>query len=413
MKKSAIAIAVAAALGTSAVALAETTLYGSARVSVDFTNPDLSDTYKNGITVNGKDYQIRYNGNSVNTEKFTEVWNDASRLGVRGSEDLGSGISAIYQYEFGVDVPGSKQGDKDIGTTGTNYWDSNRPRWVGLKGDFGALTLGTQFTPYYNVIGYTDTFNSNKTFDRDYYLRGSNTLSTPVFFQKGIAQLRRGSSVVYTTPNWNGLSAQGMVTMDGTPGANNVDQWEANLTYANGPWFVGGAFLQDRDQQYGTPNANGTTPKQHDNQYGVAAGWDNKQFGIGGSWQQYKPDETVNTLNLTVTPGTASTPGTVNITGIEYAKVNAYTLQGQVYFGSEVFRLTGSYVKPDNIDTKAYVFEAGLQHNLSKRTRLWLEGVYTKQSFDDAKKTVGGTTYEINPDDANMYLVSAGIRHDF
>ncbi len=173
-----------------------------------------------------------------------QVWNNSSRLGVRGSEDLGSGISAIYQYEFGVNVPGQN----DQGSS--EYFNSNRPRWVGLKGDFGALTLGTQFTPYYNVIGYTDTFNSSKTFDQDYYLRGNKTLGNPVLFQKGIAQLRRGSSVVYTTPNWNGLSAQGMVVMNGTPGANNVDQWEANLTYANGPWFVGGAFLQDRDVTY-------------------------------------------------------------------------------------------------------------------------------------------------------------------
>ncbi len=63
MKKSAIAIAVAAALGTSAVAMAETTLYGSARVSVDWTNPDMSDfanlNYRSNPNGNFEDCQYQ------------------------------------------------------------------------------------------------------------------------------------------------------------------------------------------------------------------------------------------------------------------------------------------------------------------------------------------------------------------
>ncbi|MFO1428759.1 MAG: porin [Candidatus Competibacteraceae bacterium] len=404
MKKSAIAIAVAAALGTSAVAMAETTLYGSARVSVDWTNPDMS-------TFEDLNYRATPDDNfqTVNTNKYLQVWNDSSRLGVRGSEDLGSGISAIYQYEFGVDVPG-----------GNNYFNSNRPRWVGLKGDFGALTLGTQFTPFYNVIGYTDTFNSNKTFDQDYYLRGTQTLSNPVLFQKGIAELRRGSSVVYTTPNWNGLSAQGMVVMNGTPGANNVDQWEANLTYSNGPWFVGGAVLQDRDVTYtsSTPGARtvAQTQDNHDMQYGVALGFDNKRFGIGASWQQYHPENDLTGPDaFVITLPTATAAG--GLTGVEHTTVNAYTLQGQYYFGSEVLRLTGSYIKPKDLDSKQWVVEFGFQHNLSKRTRLWAEYIYTTQKFEDNTVTVatptGTAVFDINPNDANMHMVSAGIRHDF
>jgi len=402
MKKSAIAIAVAAALGTSAVAMAETTLYGSARVSVDWTNPDMSD-FGN----------LRYQATpgsgfeTINTNKYLQVWNNSSRLGVRGSEDLGSGISAIYQYEFGVDVPGN-----------TNYFNSNRPRWVGLKGDFGALTLGTQFTPFYNVIGYTDTFNSNKTFNQDYFLRGNRTLDNPVLFQKGIAELRRGSSVVYTTPSWSGLSAQGMVVMNGTPGANNVDQWEANLTYANGPWFAGAAFVQDRDVTYTSsqPGARTTytSSDQQDNQYGAALGWDNKQFGLAFSWQMYNPQNTLKGADaFYITPPTALGANNGGLTGVQHVKVNAYTLQGQYYFGSEVLRLSGSTIRPENLNNNLYVFEAGFQHNLSKRTRLWLEYVRTQQSFDNFDVTVRNTVYSINPNDANMNLVSAGIRHDF
>ena len=413
MKKSAIAVAVAAALGTSAVAMAETTLYGSARVSVDWTNPDMSD-FAN------LNYRSNSNGGfeTINTNKYLQVWNNSSRLGVRGSEDLGSGISAIYQYEFGVNVTGQNDGPGS-----SEYFNSNRPRWVGLKGDFGALTLGTQFTPYYNVIGYTDTFNSTKTFNRDYFLSGSSTMGNPVFFQKGIAELRRGSSVLYTTPNWSGLSAQGMVTMNGRPGANFVDTWEANLTYSNGPWFAGATYLQDRNRSYGPYDVSDPLAgdylnwHSHDNQYGAAVGWDNKQFGVGFSWQQYNPDDKVKADTILACVPPVCDPGI--IAGQAYERVNAYTLQGTYYFGSEVLRLTGSYMKPSNADTKLYTVEAGFQHNLSKRTRLWLEYIYNKQKFDNYNTIVGVDAndnfvfQEQNGDDSNMHTVSAGIRHDF
>jgi predicted porin len=53
-----------------------------------------------------------------------------SRLGVRGEEVIGGGLSAIYQYEFGVDV-----------TEGGNL-NNNRPKWVGLKGTSLGLDHG-------------------------------------------------------------------------------------------------------------------------------------------------------------------------------------------------------------------------------------------------------------------------------
>ena len=87
MKKSTLALALGAALGVSAVSQADTILYGSARVSVDWVNPDI-DNHDLGpfFGIDNKDYW--------------EVFDNASRLGVKGSEDLGAGLSAIYQYEF-------------------------------------------------------------------------------------------------------------------------------------------------------------------------------------------------------------------------------------------------------------------------------------------------------------------------
>ncbi len=121
-----------------------------------------------------------------------DVYNNASRLGVRGEEDLGGGLSAIYQYEFGVDV-----------TEGGNF-NSNRPKWVGLKGSsWGSVTAGTQWTPYYNVIGVGDIFNSSKVFDVTY---GEPTVEHLLGNTFG---LRMDNSLIYSTPELEWLQRPG------------------------------------------------------------------------------------------------------------------------------------------------------------------------------------------------------------
>ena len=397
MKKSALALAVAAALGVAAAAQADTTLYGSARVSVDWNNPDV-----------GKDFANFFGIDSNN--QYWQVFNNASRLGVRGSEDLGSGVSAIYQYEFGVDVTG-----------GSNYFDSNRPRLVGIKSDLGTVSLGTQYTPYYNVVGYTDTFNSSKTFSQDYFLgstveggktngitSGATLFGFPTLYQKGVAAVRKGFNVIYTTPTWNGLSAQGLVDMNGLSGPNSVDSWEWNVVYNNGPWFVGGTMLQAKDQEYANSETSSVT-RHSDNQYGAVLGFDNKQFSAAFSWQMYDPERKSEPFCTTATVLCPSSD-------LQFAreKVSAYTGQLSYTFGNEVLRATFSYLNPNDIEVKTYIGELGFQHNLSKRTRLWVEGAYASEKLSNAKipnNTVGLKNSDIK--DANASFVSVGIRHDF
>ena len=68
----------------------------------------------------------------------------ASRLGFRGSEDLGDGMSAIYQLENGF--------SPDTGTTGQSGRLFGRHAWVGMKGDFGTVRFGRSWTPTYSLL---------------------------------------------------------------------------------------------------------------------------------------------------------------------------------------------------------------------------------------------------------------------
>jgi predicted porin len=329
MKKSAIALAIA--LGLSAAAQADTTLYGSARVSVDYNDlkgpPDRTEGGKRSSTSNW------------------DVVNNFSRLGVKGSEDLGEGLSAIYQFEFGVDV-----------TDGGNF--SSRQKYVGLKSDrFGTASLGTQYTPYYNVVGLNDFFNSVATFDVDIYLYP-------------FADTREPNSFVYQTPDFGGFSLQGMAVANGEENKSGVDTWNVNGLYQNGPLTAGLAYAAFRKEEE----------------------TDTHLFGLGIS---YQPGNWV--FTFTHEQGDAS---------LVYGKANNYLLLAAYKFGNTQLAAQYGYIDPDKGKSVDY-FVVGAQQNLSARTLLWVEYIGRR---DDQPVSLSGTL-PVALGDQNV--VSIGIRHDF
>lgn len=223
MKKSIIALAVAASVA--GYAQADTTLYGSVRLSVEA-------------------YQISYQDSGVDDTKNTDVANNSSRFGIKGHEDLGDGLSAFYTYEFGVN------GDK--GSIRTE--DTQRLSYVGLKGDsWGAVALGAQWSPYYNTVGYNDIFNGNFSYDNTYYL----------------GPFRLSDVLSYTSPNWGGFQAQAAFIFDGDNAASEsgADALNVGFNYSNNGLFAGLTYLWTKDSSI--------------DQYGLAVGYENDIFRIG------------------------------------------------------------------------------------------------------------------------------------
>ena len=131
MKKKMIAVLCSAALAAPVIAQAEgLEIYGKARMALSYAdnaNPD--GAYEDSALV---------------------VNNYNSRIGFKGSEDLGNGMKAIYQYERQVDL------DKK------NDADTIRDSFVGLKGDFGSLKIGRISLPYKKATSGFDTFNDTE-----------------------------------------------------------------------------------------------------------------------------------------------------------------------------------------------------------------------------------------------------------
>ena len=108
-----------------------------------------------------------------------------SRIGFKGKEDLGNGLSALFVLEGGFNI--------DTGTSGQGGLLFGRQAYVGLSGKGGTVTLGRQYSPYYLalrdvadpfVIGLAGT--------------ASNIMAT---------NIRVDNMAQYSTPTWNKLSA--------------------------------------------------------------------------------------------------------------------------------------------------------------------------------------------------------------
>jgi len=82
----------------------------------------------------------------------TNFADGGSRWGMKGSHDLGNGMSAIYRIERGFSTAKRSEDSNTV----------NRLGYAGLSGGFGTVIMGNQWTPYYNTIGSpSDLFASN------------------------------------------------------------------------------------------------------------------------------------------------------------------------------------------------------------------------------------------------------------
>jgi len=147
--------------------------------------------------------------NNKTTRGLSTGQNGGSEVRFGGSEDLGNGLKATFQYtivsNMGVE-PASGTTNLTQSNGGINSYNSH----VGLAGDFGSLKLGNQFTPYFLAGAATAAWG----FSAD-----SNNATAQ--------SVRLNNSITYSTPSISGftLAVQG-------DGANTNTSY--SLTYAAG-----------------------------------------------------------------------------------------------------------------------------------------------------------------------------------
>ncbi len=328
MPKSLLKLAIATALTTPFAVQADTILYGEAKVSVDYVDDQRApDTY-------------------------WDVVNNGSKLGIKGSEDLGGGMSAFYQYDFNVDM-----------TEGGNFSGLNQ-KFVGLQGGFGAVTLGTQDTPYWKVLNVVDIFNSDKMFNGTVYLGGTLTDETDDNGALGTL----ANSIDYQTPVFNGFSGEALLVLDGrinTPQgySDGVDIWTVNVKYNQGPYFAGLTYIKlDGNRDFDLETGRSVDLDLYN--WGLGLGYKTPQWLVGAIYEQGDFSDVNFERHVSIN-------GVPNATGDD---AQSWMLVGQYGFGNSTVR--AAYGQTDTgIDGESNIdnYRLGYQYNFSKRTLLWAE----------------------------------------
>lgn len=154
----------------------------------------------------------------------------SNRIGLKGSEDLGGGLKAIYQVELGVDLSNDNR-DDNIANGNRSSAFSMRNSFVGLAGNFGTFLIGRHDTPYKISMGKLDMF--------------ADTMAD-FNWTVGFHDIRADSVVAYISPSWSGfqLALAAIPSGGATPlgtfnqDANGfADAWSVAAIYKNGPFY--------------------------------------------------------------------------------------------------------------------------------------------------------------------------------
>jgi predicted porin len=274
MKKSLLAVAVAAALPAFAQAQSSVTLFGILDASVEYSNDDANSV------INALNGQVTPGDTTMRLNSGTQ---SGSRFGVRGSEDLGGGLRAVFTIEHRLAVDtGDTAGGGFAGGNG-KFW--NGQAWVGLAGGWGQLTAGRQYTPIFwalipadfSVYGF---YNNWAGFTGSGF--GPATPQGPI---------RLDNSLSYRSPTWGGLTvyavyAFGEITnglaTNGAGGASG-DIWGLAAGWQLGGLYLGAGYHSiDTNAAGGLESVLAATASYKFTSFGLSVGYTMQDF-VGGA----------------------------------------------------------------------------------------------------------------------------------
>jgi predicted porin len=176
------------------------TLYGVLDASILYTDKSLnSKTGDNG-------------GSAV---ALTDAGQQATRFGMRGVEDLGGGMQALFVLESGFSIANGSFGNGNRNLFG-------RQAYVGLSSDYGTVTAGLQFSPFNRASYYTEPANTS-------FFAATPVIGTDL---TGVTGEFNQNAVIYTSPEILGLQGSMMLAMGGQAGDFQAGrQYSGSLVY--------------------------------------------------------------------------------------------------------------------------------------------------------------------------------------
>ena len=355
MKRTALSLAALAALATAfgAQAQSSVTVYGLLDAGID--NTSNASASKGSLT--------RVTSGGMNT----------SRWGLRGMEDLGGGLKAVFNVEGGIMI--------DNGSSDGVLF--KRQANVGLDGAFGRVVLGRSFTSVYDFVlpfdpmayapSYSWATSSNAT-TKEGKFPMTTAFDNLVKYTGQAGDFKFGATY--------GFGEQSTGSADGA-------KFALASTYTAGPFSV----LATYEKINGNTVAP-LTSRDKTSAYHVGAMYNQGPLKVQAVMRDYKQDP--------AKPGAADIKGTMYWGGVSYQTTPAITLTGAVYY-QNVKNVAA------NADADPIMYVGRVRYALSKRTDLYVAAAYAKAKHD---LTVG-----LSRDDAGFGNtqrgVITGIQHRF
>lgn len=361
--KKILAIAIASAFAAPAfAATSNVDIYGVIGVSVDYVDGGSGGTPS--LTID-------------NSESRTRVSSNTSYIGFKGSEDLGGGLSAVWQIEQAVGI------DQGTGTAAANTWAGGRNSFAGLSSkSLGTLTLGNQDTPYKTSTGKLDVFGGGQ------YLADYRSL----FGATTNGSVRATNSVLYTSPSLGGLTLRALGGAQQENGSTRDPRlYSLSGVYENGPLFATLAYETTRFANaagtVATAGGNSVTSTgnaetdQKSWRLGVGYSFGDTKLGLG-----YEKTD----LDIDALTGTLTGAGVAGLTSVSTDR-NAWYASVAHKLGNTT--LKAAYTKAGELEgvnnSGAKQFSLGASYALSKRTEMF--GLYTQVKNDSAASySLGG-----------------------
>jgi len=370
MKKSLLALAVTGAFAGAAQAQSSVTVYGIYDGGYAYTNKE--ETAVAGTRTN----------NTVSG--FQGGQQASSRLGFRGTEDLGQGLSAVFNLELGI-TPGTGSLGTDGATSTTLGQQSTHVRTsvVGLNSKgFGSVTIGRQLTAMHTIIAGAVNTANNMAGDITYSDVTGTSGNTTALRIHSLAT-RMSNSVAFRSDSFSGLRLNLDFSGDNTTGAVNpasptnaaitgaqIGNMGAMIDYTYGA-FRAMAGTHTVKSNLNISTNNGQVTKTNINAVGLV--YSASGLVANATWAQ----------NKTVNDSTGVRTNAVNAwkLGVSYAVTPQIT--PYIQYGQGTAKLTEA--SPTNSDNDAY--QVGATYALSKRSSLY--AAYGNQT---AKITQGTST---------------------
>ncbi|MBR7918516.1 porin [Burkholderia vietnamiensis] len=331
-----------------------------------------------------------------------------SRWGLRGNEDLGDGLGAVFTLENGFNGANGK-----FGNGGDEF---GRQAWVGLSSRrWGTVTLGRQYDFLVDFVAPLSATGSGF---------GGNIADHPYDNDNLANDTRMNDAVKFSSANYGGFSfggAYGFSNQGGGAGNNNA--YSVGAQYVSGPVDLAVAYLQSN--QPGGVNAPQNTG-------GSLSSSDGDAMLVGGRWRtfgagaHYAFDHAtvgfVYTRTILNDPRELSQGGAYGAVNGRLLTFSNYELNAR-YFLQPAFSLGGSYTLTQgrfddagrSIAPTWSQFMLQADYALSHRTDLYLEGVYQRVTGADGVAVLGnaGIFNLAASGNDRQAVVAAGIRHKF